>query len=300
MSSIPPIYQQIGAVSPVSPQEEKRLLKVVEQGQKATRLLLSPHNNDDEELYRCVQAGQEAQRRLVETNGRLVISIALKYVGRGLDLDELSQEGVVGLIRAIEKFKLSKGTKLSTYATFWIRQSIVRAIADKSRVIRLPVHQFDRVSKLKQKIGELTQELGCEPSLDEIAMTTGIPVKEVCKLLRHAESPLSLDVSVDNGGGEQTFIESIEDDDIDSPEQCAAKSLLATELERHLSKLSARESKILALRYGLVDGHTETLEVIANRYKLTRERIRQIEAAALKSLRRMDGVAELFEQYVTA
>jgi RNA polymerase primary sigma factor len=221
---------------------------------------------------------------LIQANGRLVISIASKYTGHGLTLAELSQEGVLGLIRAIDKFDTSKGVRLSTYASYWIRQSVSRAVAVQTRVIRLPVHKVDHLGKIKKVMGQLTQQLGRTPEVEEIAAFTGDDPQQIHELLKDGQETLSLEEPVGDDGA--TLADFVENDLTQALEDQVDSSLLENEIRRALAGLTARESRIVELRYGLRDGQPLTLQDVAERFGLTRERIRQIEKEALAKLRK--------------
>lgn len=212
-----------------------------------------------------------------------MISIASKYTGHGLSLAELSQEGVLGLIRAIDKFDVRKGVRLSTYASYWIRQSVSRAVAVQTRVIRLPVHKVDHLGKIRKVMGQLTQELGRAPELEEIAAQTGDAPEQIHELLQDGQETLSLEEPVGDDGA--TLADFVENDISQALEDQVDSTLLENEIRKALAGLSARESRIVELRYGLRDGQPLTLQDVAERFGLTRERIRQIEKEALAKLR---------------
>jgi RNA polymerase sigma factor (sigma-70 family) len=277
----------LAATAPVSPAEEKRLIKEMVEGRKAfERLSKKSIELSDEEcdkLQAKVKKGVTARKTLIQANGRLVISIASKYTGHGLSLAELSQEGVLGLIRAIDKFDVKKGVRLSTYASYWIRQSVSRAVAVQTRVIRLPVHKVDHLGKIKKVMGQLTQELGRAPELEEIAAHTGDAPEQIHELLQDGQETLSLEEPVGDDGA--TLADFVENDVSQALEDQVDSTLLETEIRKALAGLSARESRIVELRYGLRDGQPLTLQDVAERFGLTRERIRQIEKEALAKLR---------------
>jgi len=235
-------------------------------------------------LERAVQDGLAAREHLIRANSRLVISVAKKYIGRGVPFLDLIQEGNIGLIRAANKFDYKLGHKFSTYATWWIRQAVTRAIADQSRTIRVPVHMGDQINKLLRNSHRLTQELGREPTSEELAAAMEIPTRKAEEMLRVARRPLSLDMPTDDEG-DSSLGDFIEDEDISAPDDEVTFSMLRELLQVILQDLPPREVRILQLRYGLVDGETYTLEEVGRKLGVTRERVRQIEAQALSRLR---------------
>jgi RNA polymerase nonessential primary-like sigma factor len=276
----------LAATAPVSPAEEKRLIEEMLQGREAFACLCDDQQltpDEREAIQQRVTQGIAARKALIEANGRLVISIASKYTGHGLSLAELSQEGVLGLIRAIDKFDIKKGVRLSTYASYWIRQSVSRAVAVQTRTIRLPVHKVDHLGKIKKAMGQLTQELGRAPELEEVAAHTGDAPEQIHELLQDGQETLSLEEPIGDDGA--TLADFVENDLTQALEDQVDSSLLETELRKALAGLSARESRIVELRYGLRDGQPLTLQDVAERFGLTRERIRQIEKEALAKLR---------------
>ena len=290
--------KEIGKVPLLSAEEEIELAKNMEAGAVAKEkiaILKSREENATEEelaeikeeiknLQKDLDAGDEAKKRLAEANLRLVVSIAKRYVGRGMLVLDLIQEGNLGLIKAVEKFDYRKGYKFSTYATWWIRQAITRAIADQARTIRIPVHMVETINKLIRVSRQLLQELGREPSPEEIAAEMNMPVERVREILKISQEPVSLETPI--GEEEDSHLgDFIQDDNVPVPADAAAFTLLKEQLEEVLGTLTEREQKVLTLRFGLEDGRARTLEEVGKEFNVTRERIRQIEAKALRKLR---------------
>lgn len=286
--------KEIGKVPLLSADEEIELAQNMEDGAVAIEkinVLKGRLDGASEEekaeiktLQRDVDKGADAKKRLAEANLRLVVSIAKRYVGRGMLFLDLIQEGNLGLIKAVEKFDYKKGYKFSTYATWWIRQAITRAIADQARTIRIPVHMVETINKLIRVSRQLLQELGREPSPEEIAKEMSMPVERVREILKISQEPVSLETPI--GEEEDSHLgDFIKDDNVPVPADAAAFTLLKEQLEEVLGTLTEREQKVLTLRFGLEDGRARTLEEVGKEFNVTRERIRQIEAKALRKLR---------------
>ena len=292
--------KEIGKVPLLSAEEEIELAQKMEAGAVATeKIQIMKSRIEDGEveeseieelkeeiknLQKDVDCGSEAKKRLAEANLRLVVSIAKRYVGRGMLFLDLIQEGNLGLIKAVEKFDYRKGYKFSTYATWWIRQAITRAIADQARTIRIPVHMVETINKLIRVSRQLLQELGREPSPEEIAEEMNMPVDRVREILKISQEPVSLETPI--GEEEDSHLgDFIKDDNVPVPADAAAFTLLKEQLEEVLGTLTEREQKVLTLRFGLEDGRARTLEEVGKEFNVTRERIRQIEAKALRKLR---------------
>ena len=291
--------KEIGKVPLLSADEEIELAQKMEAGSVAVekipllkeRLAETGDEQEKEEIQAEIKAlqldvdrGSDAKKRLAEANLRLVVSIAKRYVGRGMLFLDLIQEGNLGLIKAVEKFDYRKGYKFSTYATWWIRQAITRAIADQARTIRIPVHMVETINKLIRVSRQLLQELGREPTPEEIAEEMKMPVERVREILKISQEPVSLETPI--GEEEDSHLgDFIEDDNVPVPTDAAAITLLKEQLEEVLGTLTEREQKVLTLRFGLEDGRARTLEEVGKEFNVTRERIRQIEAKALRKLR---------------
>ena len=280
-------FRQMGAHPLLTADEEKLLAGRVVIGKQASRKLArGSYETPAEriELEAATELGQQARRRMIESNSRLVISVAKRYIGHGVPFLDLIQEGNLGLMRAVDKFDPDRGYKFSTYATWWIRQAVSRAVSDQGRTIRLPVHMSEKLLKLRRTSQEMEQTLGREPTPEELADALDLPAERVHRYLRTAVRPLSLEQPVGEEE-ESTLCQFIEDDDSPEPAERAEQALLRGKLDDLLDTLQPREERILRLRYGLLDGHTYTLQEVGEMFGLTRERIRQIEQEALARLR---------------
>ena len=283
--------KEIGKVNLLSSDEEIELAQAMDAGNAAKEQLAELQAAGEEipaevqsELDKAIKKGERAKQRLAEANLRLVVSIAKRYVGRGMLFLDLIQEGNLGLIKAVEKFDYTKGYKFSTYATWWIRQAITRAIADQARTIRIPVHMVETINKVIRVSRQLLQELGHDPTPEEIAEEMSMPVERVREILKIAQEPVSLETPI--GEEEDSHLgDFIPDEDASEPAEAASFTLLKEQLVEVLSTLTPREEKVLKLRFGIEDGRTRTLEEVGKEFNVTRERIRQIEAKALRKLR---------------
>jgi RNA polymerase primary sigma factor len=279
--------RQMGQVPLLSGAEEVTLARQIEAGNKAKARLSQDAElaaQERAEMHKRIRLGEQARIQLVEANTRLVVSVAKKYIGQGVALLDLIQEGNIGLMKAVEKFDYHRGYKFSTYATWWIRQGVTRALAQQSRLIRLPVHAGDQIRRIYRIIENLEQETGRRPSAQEIAEQTGISEAKVEGLLRISRYPVSLARPVGDDGDTE-FGDFIEDEESPAPTDVASQQLLREALEEIMTALSPREARILRLRFGLRDGRAHTLEEVGEKFGLTRERIRQIEHQALDRLR---------------
>jgi len=264
--------------------ERKDQEALAEQGKKTAGLLCRDRSLAKEELDEIMVEGDMARKRLTEANLRLVVSVAKRYIGRGMSLLDLIQEGNVGLLRAVEKFDYSKGYKFSTYATWWIRQAITRALADQARTIRIPVHMVEMINRLARASRRLQQLLGRDPTPQELADEVGLPMDKVLSILKTSMEPISLEMPV--GQEDDSHLgDFIEDQKIREPDDEASRKLLREQLRQVLDSLSEREREVLSMRFGLQDGHIRTLEEVGQAFGVTRERIRQIEVKALRKLR---------------
>ncbi len=282
--------KEIGKVPLLTAEQEIDLAKAMEAGIDAEKAIAEDEEKKElseeriKELKQAIYEGEEAKKRLAEANLRLVVSIAKRYVGRGMLFLDLIQEGNLGLIKAVEKFDFRKGFKFSTYATWWIRQAITRAIADQARTIRIPVHMVETINKLIRVSRQLLQELGREPLPEEVAKEMNLPVERVREILKISQEPVSLETPI--GEEEDSHLgDFIQDDNVPVPADAAAFTLLKEQLVEVLDTLTEREQKVLRLRFGLDDGRARTLEEVGKEFNVTRERIRQIEAKALRKLR---------------
>ncbi len=279
--------REVSTIPLLTAEEEVELAKRLERGYKAREKLGRGNGYsllERQQLEQLVRDGEAARHHLIRANSRLVISLAKKYMGQGVPLLDLIQEGNMGLMRAVEKFDYRRGYKFSTYATWWIRQSITRAVADQGRTIRVPVHMNDRIRRLYRASRQLEQQLGRSPTAEELARELGLPTHKVRWMLRVSQRPLSLEKPV---GEEQDseLGDFIEDQDAPAPADVASQLLLREEIEEVLTALTPREARVLKLRFGLADGRSHTLKEVGEKFGVTRERIRQIEAEALQRLR---------------
>jgi RNA polymerase primary sigma factor len=284
--SISLYLKEIGRVPLLTAEEEVDLAKRMERGRDSRRKLNDGMEDweERERLLWFVRDGQAAQEHLIKANSRLVVSVAKKYVGRGVPFLDLIQEGNIGLIRAVKKFDYRRGYKFSTYATWWIRQAVTRAIADQGRTIRVPVHMYEQINRLTRTSRQLVQELGRDPTTEEIADELKVSPRKVEHIMRVSQRPLSLEMPV--GEEEDSYLgDFIEDEDADAPGDAAGQQLLREVIDEIFQSLTPREVRILQLRFGLVDGYCYTLEEVGKKFGVTRERIRQIEAQALSRLR---------------
>ena len=280
--------KEIGKVNLLTPEEELSLAKRMADGETAKEQLEEISEDIDEDTKKQIDLliadGEKAKKSLAEANLRLVVSIAKRYVGRGMLFLDLIQEGNLGLIKAVDKFDYTKGYKFSTYATWWIRQAITRAIADQARTIRIPVHMVETINKLVRVSRQLVQELGREPTPEELAKELNMPVDKVREISKISQEPVSLETPI--GEEEDSHLgDFIPDEDAPAPSEAASFVLLKEQLGAVLETLSEREAKVLRLRFGLDDGRARTLEEVGKEFDVTRERIRQIEAKALRKLR---------------
>ena len=280
--------KEIGKVNLLTPEEELSLAKRMADGEKAKEQLEEIGEEIDEDTKKQIDLliadGEKAKKSLAEANLRLVVSIAKRYVGRGMLFLDLIQEGNLGLMKAVDKFDYTKGYKFSTYATWWIRQAITRAIADQARTIRIPVHMVETINKLVRVSRQLVQELGREPTPEELAKELNMPVDKVREISKISQEPVSLETPI--GEEEDSHLgDFIPDEDAPAPSEAASFVLLKEQLGAVLETLSEREAKVLRLRFGLDDGRARTLEEVGKEFDVTRERIRQIEAKALRKLR---------------
>lgn len=284
--SISLYLKEIGRVPLLTAEEEVMLAKRMERGEIARKMMDNGVDDQVEhERYLWeIRDGERAQEHLIKANSRLVVSVAKKYVGRGVPFLDLIQEGNIGLIRAVNKFDYTRGYKFSTYATWWIRQAVTRAIADQGRTIRVPVHMYEQINRLTRASRQLVQELGRDPTTEEIAEVLDVPARKVEQIIRVSQRPLSLEMPV--GEEEDSYLgDFIEDEDAQSPTDAASQQLLREVIDEIFASLTPREVRILQLRFGLVDGYSYTLEEVGRKFGVTRERIRQIEAQALGRLR---------------
>lgn len=288
---------EISRIPLLTAQAERRLARLAERGRRAARRLQRQGDLAEAERtrwQRLVEVGRAARLQLINANFRLVVSVAKRYASLGVSLPDLIQEGNIGLMRAVDKFDPGRGFRLSTYATWWIRQAVTRALAEQGRMIRLPVHTCERLSQILRAARALTQELGREPELAEIAARTGLPAERVDSVLRQAQQPLSLDMPV--GDDQEGLLgDFVEDDASQVPSDATWAVLLRQQVQDLCASLTPREDRVLQMRYGLRDGHSYTLDEVGTRFGLTRERIRQIEVQALRKLRQPRRSDKLYD-----
>jgi len=295
--------KEISRTPLLTPDEEKALAAQVERGKEARDELQDSRRTRQrdqvqlderqlEELQQEIRAGEWARQQIIEANYRLVVSIAKRYTGRGVSFLDLIQEGNIGLIRAVEKFDYHRGFKFSTYATWWIRQAITRAVADHGRTIRVPVHMYERINKLGHAKRHLAQELGREPTPEELAQELEMPLSQIDSIKRVAQRPLSLEMPI--GDEEDGHLEDfIEDEQTPPPLDTAINQVLQEKVSSVLTSLTPREGRVIQLRFGLKDGRAHTLDEVGRKFGVTRERIRQIEARALRKLRHPRHIRKL-------
>ena len=290
--------KEVSRVPLLTADEEVQLAQRIEKGrisrEELARVNVTPERR--QELRQNIEDSWQARDHLITANSRLVISVAKKYMGRGVPFLDLIQEGNIGLIRATKKFDYRRGHKFSTYATWWIRQAVTRAIADQGRTIRVPVHMGDQINKLLRYQHQLTQKLGRDPSVEELAAELDVPIKKVENMIQVARRPLSLETPTDDEE-DSVLGDFIEDDEAPAPDDSATYNLLREHLQEILNDLPPREVRILQLRYGLLDGQAYTLEEVGNKMGVTRERVRQIEAQALSRLRH-PSVQKILRDYL--
>ncbi len=291
-------FKDAAHVPLLTAEEELKLAKQIERGRKARKKLAAGKASPEErqKLLRAIQGEWEAVEHLITANTRLVISVAKKHMGRGVPFIDLIQEGNIGLMRAAKKFDYKRGYKFSTYATWWIRQAVTRAIADQGRTIRIPVHMGDQISRLFRTQHKLKQELEREPTVEEMAAELNIPPDKVRYMLQVARRPLSLEMPT-TLEGDAVLGDFIEDEETPSPDESTTQQILREQLEELMEELPAREARILRLRYGIPDGRSHTLQEVGNKVGVSRERVRQIEAQALRRLRR-PGVRRKLQDFL--
>ncbi len=279
-------FRQMGCVPLLEKSEEVTLARRMEEGREALQELMAGDVSpkEEEKLRRAVERGDKARKKLTEANTRLVVSVAKKYTGNGVPLLDLIQEGNIGLMKAVEKFEYRRGYKFSTYATWWIRQGITRALAQQSRLIRIPVHAGDQIRRIYRTIESYEKETGERPTKEELSERTGLSVSKIELLMRSSRYPISLEMPVGEDDDSE-FGDFVEDDDSLTPTEVTYQHLLREALQNIMTSLSPREARILRLRFGLRDGRAHTLEEVGQKFDLTRERIRQIEHEALDRLR---------------